>query len=52
MNPQLADMFEFPVVVYVPPGATVIGPVDWAPSGNVMIMFTVEGSPQAETVQV
>src|SRR5437016_2937549 len=51
MKPQLADMFELPVVVYVPPDATVIGPVDDAPSGKVMIMFTVDGSPQAETVQ-
>jgi len=51
MKPQLADIFELPVVVYFPPDATVIGPVDWAPSGKVMIMFTVPGNPEADTVQ-
>jgi hypothetical protein len=51
MKPQLADIFELPVVVYVPPEATVIGPVPEAPLGKVVIMFTVDGSPQAETVQ-
>jgi hypothetical protein len=44
-------MFEFPVVVYVPSGDTGMGPVDFPPSGNVMIMFTVDfGSPHADTV--
>src|SRR5207248_9818820 len=51
MKPHDDDMFELPVVVNVPPEATVIGPIDCAPLGKVMIMLTVDGSPQAETVQ-
>jgi hypothetical protein len=53
MTPQLADIFDLPVVVYVPSEAPVMGPVDVPPSGNVILMFTVElvGSPHAETVQ-
>src|SRR5215467_4565275 len=53
MSPQVADMFELPVVVKVPSDETVMGPVNWPPSGKVMIMFTVElvGSPRAEVVQ-
>src|SRR4051794_33504332 len=44
-------MFELPVAVKLPP-ETRIGPVDFPPSGNVMIMFVPLGSPQAETVQI
>jgi hypothetical protein len=46
-------MSEFPVVENVPSAATAIGPIDCAPSGNVMIMFTVDfvGRARAATLQ-